>query len=129
MVETDAAIICGSMPAFASFVKAYIKKPTYISSLHSRLLPQSSRPDIRSKPSTKARSFPASQPYLPQPTGSDSFRHLRDNGWLELNEVHRLKGNLEEPPTAVIRGGARSYDIEEGVITKQISVSQSSRMR
>lgn len=95
LIENNVAIIVGSMPAFASFLRNYGPDLSFFRSLRSRLMGGSSK---------GASSFGSSRPLPPKPSDFDSSPPSKEGPYYELSDA----GFLESQITA-------TQDIQNGV--------------
>ncbi|KAI9845651.1 MAG: hypothetical protein M1837_004625 [Sclerophora amabilis] len=126
VAETDISLMCSSMPAFASFSKAFVTSSAYLSSLRSRILHPSrshgSSGSSKTKSPYNAKNYPIQKQFA-TPSDSESLSHLHDDGYLELS----VTPGTGRRTITEIQGSAAERDLEQGVIKKSTSVEQSSR--
>ena len=124
IVETDVAIICSSMPAFASFSRAHLANSKYLSSLRSRIASRFGSSGSKSKLLSKSVSLPRFNLKRSADTPSNSFTRLRDGDDVELNPLtHTYKATVPSVQTEI--HAAPHRDLEEGVVIKSLSVEHS----
>lgn len=85
LIENNVAIIVGSMPAFASFLRAYGPDLSFFKSLRTRLLRGNSKGDL---------SFGSTQPLPQKPREFDSSPPSKDGPYYELSEPGFLESQV-----------------------------------
>ena len=124
MIETDVAIICSSMPAFASFSKTYMAKSRHIASLRNRFASylglSKTKLVSRAKPWTQLKRSQNRDDH------SDTVSRLHEGPYSPLNEDKN--GSKATVPSLSTKIHATPYgDLEEGVIMESLSLEQSTK--
>lgn len=115
--------MCSSMPAFASFSKAWAVHSRYFTSLHSYIPSRFTLSTSKAKSSSSASSETQTDPFRANQfkTEHDSLKQVYF-GFEKHRESNRYPLNRT---TTEVRGGACTEDIEDGIIKKSVTVLQS----
>ena len=126
VLETNISIICGSMPAFASFSRNRVATWKFIASLRSHFKSRSvhskSRLFFNSKPCPKLGT-----PELRE-GASNGFSRLHVGQYTELGEDPKSY-NTSFPSVSTRIQATRRGDLEEGTIVASLSMEQSTQER
>ena len=117
----DVAIICSSMPAFASFSKTYMTKARYVVSLRDRFA--SYLTGSKTKLISKTKSLPQLKSSHRGDDYSDTISRLHVGQYTELNEGENAS-NITFPSVLTKIHAAPYGDLEEGIIMESLSVEQ-----
>lgn len=124
LAETGVTIMCSSMPAFASFSKAWAAHSGYFTSLRSRLCSYITPSTSTAKSNSSASSETQPDPFRANEVTTRSDSHPQV---LFAYEEHRGSNiGSQNSTTTEVRGAACTDDIENGVIRKTVTVLQSS---
>lgn len=123
LVETGVTIICSSMPAFASFSKAWALHSAYFTSLHSRLFSRCCLPAFKTKSNSLASSDTRTDPF--RANWFKAHPNLDQQFGFGLEEHQGSDIYPLNKTTTEVHGSACEVDIENGIIKKSVTVLQS----
>lgn len=124
LVENGITIICSSMPAFASFSKAWALHSGYFTSLYSRLFSHFNLSIFKDKSSSLASSETRANHFRANPIRAHANSHEQFLfGFEDSQGLNRYPLNSL---TTEVHGAAGTDDIESGIIKKSVTVLQTS---
>ena len=116
------AITVGSMPAFASFIKASLGESQFFASLRSRLVASTRSTDPESsRRSGFAKTHVGLKPYGANPKDSESLSQLRREPYYK---IHEGVPGADAKMIIHVQGTAGSGDLAPDVITRSVDIDQ-----
>lgn len=124
LVETGVTIMCSSMPAFASFSKAWAAHSGYFAVLYSHLSSRFTLSTFKAKVNSSFLSEARIDPFR----ANRFTAHLNSQEDISFGS-EKYRGSNRYPlnnTTTEVHGAACTDDIEDGIIRKSVTVLQSS---
>ncbi|KAK3317337.1 hypothetical protein B0T19DRAFT_405038 [Cercophora scortea] len=129
VAENNVAIIVGSMPAFASFMRVHVAQSASFQSLRSKFIGGSGGSSGKSGYSSSEGGGHVGLPGDPRGTfGSPMNVARKQPGYYELNDTELMKSQFSTVDNSTISGtpvkGMREQEMEEGRIVRTVDIVQ-----